>query len=1157
MSNEMTVTEIFNSDIFNWKLTPLASKLNLDRVMTSIAEEVEAPGSGLGNEKYLLVENSIEAPYIGTVSKTTWSDNGRNFASYQLNWSQNNADRFSVALLQSKTDGVLVGGVLSIESKKQPGASNQHDELYRLNYSLLYKGAEKIESTTFSYKDAGTTFSLVEQRTTTKDFWNGFQTVDREVIRIDSYRFNSPEHDFKLSVSGSIVSESEVESGLPVSARVEFKNVIFENSDYKSTTPYVIKNLNINDYYNFTFEPDVYGEDEGELGVIRTYFDFIDPVITRDAINTIQIKNVDGLLVNAGDGADKIYGNVGDDTLDGGGGRDLLAGGAGNDAYVLSAFSGTDTITDSGGENDVLVWIADTDGYTDNFSSAPELYVSGSDLVVSNFGSSAGTSAFVKNFATTGKIEWLSFEDWRGGLNSQQLFSIEAATTSQATRPTVDISEPDDITATPSLANGPHRLDLLPPTSGTGNVTFNRGVTGSDDEREWMVGANSSNDFLLGGLGSDVLSAGSGRDFLSGGSGDDYIFSGAGTDTLVGGAGDDTYLVNFSSGSFSRSPISTANVATATHERIYDSQGSNSIELWRSSDPKEFFEVLQLSTTTNGASTNWWCIRSFDPTAGISAGAYHTVGTIGTGVNDASIDKVSIVSELRDGERESRTYSVVLSPSVSSRISTEDELVVGTAGADSIDGGDGDDLLQGGDGNDALQGGAGDDLLYGGNGINSLVGGLGDDYYQILGGTDTISENADEGWDSVQVFSGTSFTLGNNLEGLYLGGRVLSGFGNALNNSIYGNEFNNVIDGSVGIDTMEGGKGNDTYRVDNQSDVVIESNSQHGYDTVITSVSYSLDGPYRLVERLQAQAQNGSALTISVNLQGNFLNNHIAGGSGNDTLIGGAGNDTLVGGVGNDTYVVGFTGAGRLEDVVTESSTIVTEIDTVQLSGSSTNTIAVALSLTNTLANIENIDASGTGSSLLNLTGNSAANAITGNAAANNLDGGLGNDTLAGGAGNDTLVGGAGADSLTGGFGMDTFVFASGASGQTTGFDTINDYSKGARFTGDLIDYSTDLVRASASPSASATRASVNQTTGVATFASGSGTTLGDALADCAAATTAAGQFALFQVDGGGDYYVFISDGTAGVTANDVVVKLTGVTSVTSIDLTGGNLTIL
>jgi hypothetical protein len=44
---------------------------------------------------------------------------------------------------------------------------------------------------------------------------------------------------------------------------------------------------------------------------------------------------------------------------------------------------------------------------------------------------------------------------------------------------------------------------------------------------------------------------------------------------------------------------------------------------------------------------------------------------------------------------------------------------------------------------------------------------------------------------------------------------------------------------------------------------------------------------------------------------------------------------------------------------------------------------------------------------------------------------------------------------------------------------------------------------------------------------------------------------------GAGNYHLFVSDGVAGAGGNDVVVELLGVTSVASIDLTGGDLTIV
>jgi len=120
----------------------------------------------------------------------------------------------------------------------------------------------------------------------------------------------------------------------------------------------------------------------------------------------------------------------------------------------------------------------------------------------------------------------------------------------------------------------------------------------------------------------------------------------------------------------------------------------------------------------------------------------------------------------------------------------------------------------------------------------------------------------------------------------------------------------------------------------------------------------------------------------------------------------------LVGGAGNDTYLVALSANGGLEDTVTETSTVATEIDTLKLSGSSTNAYAVEISLS---ANVEYLDISGTNSSLLNLRGNDLSNILMGNVATNILLGGSGNDTLDGGRGSvaDTIDGGDGNDSVS------------------------------------------------------------------------------------------------------------------------------------------------
>ncbi|NDD13937.1 MAG: hypothetical protein EB072_15140, partial [Betaproteobacteria bacterium] len=194
------------------------------------------------------------------------------------------------------------------------------------------------------------------------------------------------------------------------------------------------------------------------------------------------------------------------------------------------------------------------------------------------------------------------------------------------------------------------------------------------------------------------------------------------------------------------------------------------------------------------------------------------------------------------------------------------------------------------------------------------------------------------------------------------------------------------------------------------------------------------------------------------------------------------------------------------------------------------------------------------------IIGGAGADSITGGNGADGFSGGAGNDTLNGGNGNDTLNGGTGADSLIGGAGSDVFVFAAGDSGQSTGFDIISSFAKGAVGTGDLIDYTANLSIGGNAAPASATEASINQTTGLATFAANEGKTLVDALNDIATrfsnTTDAAGEFALFRVNNTGNFYLFISDGAAGVGSNDVVVQLIGVTAIAGINLSSGNLTI-
>ena len=218
--------------------------------------------------------------------------------------------------------------------------------------------------------------------------------------------------------------------------------------------------------------------------------------------------------------------------------------------------------------------------------------------------------------------------------------------------------------------------------------------------------------------------------------------------------------------------------------------------------------------------------------------------------------------------------------------------LTGTANADTLIGGSGNDSLSGLGGNDTLIGNAGNDQLDGGTGTDTLLGGLGDDTYVVDSASDVVTENANEGIDS--VYSSITRTLGANSENLTLtGSTAINGTGNTLNNLLTGNSAAN---------TLTGGVGDDTYVIGSGDSVVEASNA--GTDTVQSTITYTLAANVENLILLGTNAIKGT---------GNTLNNRLTGNSAANTLSGGTGADTLIGGAGNDSYVV-----DNISDVVTE-----------------------------------------------------------------------------------------------------------------------------------------------------------------------------------------------------------------------------------------------
>lgn len=289
-------------------------------------------------------------------------------------------------------------------------------------------------------------------------------------------------------------------------------------------------------------------------------------------------------------------------------------------------------------------------------------------------------------------------------------------------------------------------------------------------------------------------------------------------------------------------------------------------------------------------------------TASAATGSFDYTVSASTGVTTTTrVDFTSVVTT-------SKANIVTAAPTLAAAD------IQGQGGNDRLTGSNGADRLVGNGGDDRLVGLNGADRLIGGLGSDVMIGGKGDDTYFVERATDSVSELANEGNDS--VVSTVSWTLGAAVENLDLiGTSNINATGNAGANNLSGNAGANVIDGRGGADRMAGGLGNDTYVVDNAGDVVVEG-ALGGVDTVRTSLS-----SFTLGNNVEDLVFTGFG---KATLNGNDLDNDITGGSSSDLLAGGAGRDVLNGAGGADVFrfesLADFSPAAQGLDIIGDFS---------------------------------------------------------------------------------------------------------------------------------------------------------------------------------------------------------------------------------------------
>ena len=386
------------------------------------------------------------------------------------------------------------------------------------------------------------------------------------------------------------------------------------------------------------------------------------------------------------------------------------------------------------------------------------------------------------------------------------------------------------------LYNGDTRSLIENANGGTGNDSI------SGNQAANTLNGNDGNDTLNGLLGNDTLNGGNGNDTINGGDGADTINAGAsftGTDTLNGNDGND--FLN-----------ATAFASTSLN-------GGNGNDYLQGG-----FQYGNTWDGGAGVDTIDLTLHNFAATYNLVAGTYTTVnGTL----NILNFENVVAGSQ--------------------------NDVIIGTSGANVLNGNNGDDTITGGGGADTLNGGDGNDNLNAtAFSATSLNGGNGDDYLQ--GGFQYGNTwDGGAGIDTVDLTLHNLAATYNLTAGTYT---TVNGTLNILNfENVVAGSKNDIINGTTGVNNLNGGGGDDTI------------NGNGGGDTI-----------------------HGGAGNDTLDA-GDSINSFVYGDAGNDYIYAVVGNpETLDGGTGTDTldttrwsgnYVVNLaTGLSSMPVITTATS---------------------------------------------------------------------------------------------------------------------------------------------------------------------------------------------------------------------------------------------
>jgi Ca2+-binding RTX toxin-like protein len=444
-------------------------------------------------------------------------------------------------------------------------------------------------------------------------------------------------------------------------------------------------------------------------------------------------------------GADVLLGGVGNDFIDGQQGNDTIFMGAGDDDFQWDPGDGNDVLEGQDGVDKMLFFgsgagenvdIASNGGRVRFFRDIAAVTMDLNDFESIEFRALGGADhVAVGNLAGT-DLTRLDI-DLRGPTGGGD---------GQADTVTVNGTQGDDAFGAFGDAGGvtvfglAAKVNIFFQEQANDRLTLNA-LGGADVVDATSLEADGIQLTVNGGLGNDVMIGGEGDDLFNGGDGNDLALMGAGNDTFVWNPGDDNDTLEGQDG-FDTMLFNGANVA----ENFDISANGNRIRFFRNvaNVTMDLNDVDSVDLNAQGGA-DVVVVNDLSGTDLVELNL--NLATIGGG-GDAQPDSVIVVGTQGDdvalvvGDASGASVlGLATQVNITGAESANDRLTINALAGDDVvdasglaanvigltaDGGNDDDVLIGSAGADIFFGGAGDDVLIGGLGLDFLDGGSGD-----------------------------------------------------------------------------------------------------------------------------------------------------------------------------------------------------------------------------------------------------------------------------------------------------------------------------------------------------------------------------------------------------------------------------------------------